>query len=344
MADNQSLEPVNSSTTIFSFEQNTNGSTNPYEILKIVHNSDDTLIRNLPIPMTPTTDENSKDIPLNAKHKTWIRLFRPTQLQGDNFSATNKLPVIIYIHGGGFILFSAASTMFHDFCKSMATHLSALIVSVEYRLAPENRLPAAYDDAMEAINWVQNQALDAGNGEPWLRDYADFSKSFIMGCSAGGNIAYHACLRALELDLEPVKINGLILHQPFIGGLKRTESEIRLINDRILPCPVTDLMWELALPIGANRDHVYCNPMVDDETINGGKLGLIKRCLVVGCDGDPLIDRQIELMKMLEGKGVKVESWMEEGGFHGIAFLDPQIAEILFGKLKIFIFSDDITN
>ncbi|OVA00176.1 Alpha/beta hydrolase fold-3 [Macleaya cordata] len=337
MADNQLSQPaVNSSST-------TTTSIDPYELLYIVYNSDDdSLTRLVSVPSTPSTDDpNCKDIPLNIQHKTSIRLFRPTQQSSlnDHFSVTKKLPLIIYFHGGGFILCSAASSYEHDFCKYMATQLPCLVVSVDYRLAPENRLPAAYDDGMDAVNWVRNQALDAINGEKWLRDYADFSKCFIMGCSSGANIAYHAGVRALELNLEPeLKISGLILNQPFIGGSERTGSEIRLINDPVLPLAMTDMKWELALPRGANRDHMYCNPMVDDVTRGGNKVGLMRmRCLVVGCDGDPLIDRQVEFVKRLEGKGVKVETWMEEGGSHGMFFFDPKKAEILFGKLKEFI-------
>ncbi|OVA00178.1 Alpha/beta hydrolase fold-3 [Macleaya cordata] len=321
---------------------------NPYEVLKIIHNPDDTLTRNYPIPDTLSSDDpNSNDILLNPQNKTWIRIFRPTttKLQDDDFTVTKKFPLIIYFHGGGFILCSAFSTVFHDFCKSMATHLSALVLSVEYRLAPENRLPAAYNDATDALNWVRDQALDAINGEKWLRDYADFSKCFIMGCSAGGNIAYHAGLRALEFELEPVlKISGLILNQPFFGGVERTGSELRLVNDKVLPIVMSDMMWGLALPIGADRDHFYCNPIVeiDGGTINGEKLGLmIRRCLLIGSNEDPLIDRQIEFGKMLEGKGVKVVSWIDEECYHGIVHFDQKKAEELFVVVKDFIFSTE---
>ncbi|OUZ99457.1 Alpha/beta hydrolase fold-3 [Macleaya cordata] len=330
-------------------DQSSTTTIDPYELLKIIHNPDDTLTRNFPISDTPSSDDpNFKDILLNPQHKTWIRIFRPTttQLQDDDFSVTKKLPLIIYFHGGGFIICSASSTIFHDLCKSMATHLSVLVLSVDYRLAPENRLPAAYDDATDALNWVRDQALDAANGEKWLRDYADFSNCFIMGCSAGGNIAYHAGLRALELDLEPVlKISGLILNQPFFGGVERTGSELRLVNDKVIPIVMTDMMWGLALPIGADRDHFYSNPMVEIDgggTINGGKLGLmIRRCLLIGGTGDPLIDRQIEFGKMLEGKGVKVVRWIDEEGFHGIVTFEPKKAEEMLGVVKDFIFSNE---
>ena len=80
----------------------------------------------------------------------------------------------------------------------------------------------------------------------------------------GGNIAYHVGLRASTAvgDFEPLKIKGLILHHPFFGGSKRTESKLRLLNTPVLPLCNTDLMWKLALPIGVDRDHEYCNPTV----------------------------------------------------------------------------------
>ncbi|KAI3859851.1 hypothetical protein MKX03_026921 [Papaver bracteatum] len=337
MADQSQQQATDKSTATNIFDRlHTITTTDAYEKLMCIHNpDDDSLIRNLPNPLTilAEDDQNAKDMSLNPDRKTSIRIFRPPA----ELSVTNKLPIIIYFHGGGFILFNAASTMSHNFCQSIAAHLPALVVSVDYRLAPENRLPAAYEDAVDALNWVKDQALDTLNGEPWLKEYADFSRCFIMGCSAGGNIAYHANLRAVEMDLEPIKINGLILHIPFFGSLERTESELRLINDLYLAPSLSDVMWELALPVGSSRDHVYCNPSIDDGESSGIKVALIERCLVIGFYGDPLIDRQIQLVKMLEEKGVKVETWIAEGGFHGVAFHDPKTLETLLEKLKQFI-------
>ncbi|KAI3955641.1 hypothetical protein MKX01_021957 [Papaver californicum] len=281
MADDSSEPPLLSSMT---------STMNPYELLRIIHN-----------PATDTLARNSPN-PLNPQNKTWIRIFRPFQSQENLL-----LPLIIYFHGGGFIRCNANSTIFHNFCKSMANQLSAI-----------NRLPAAYEDAVESLIWVQ----DIVNCEPWLRNHVDFSKCFIMGCSAGGNIAYNSCLTASELELEPVKICGLILNQPYFGGVERSDSELRLINDKKVRLVVNDLMWELGLPVGVNRVHVYCNPFVVgvDENLER-KLRFIRRCLVTCSNEDPLVDRDIEFSKMLEGKGVKVVSWVEEFGFHGMAIL-----------------------
>ncbi|KAL4604296.1 hypothetical protein ACB092_10G183200 [Castanea dentata] len=187
-----------------------------------------------------------------------------------------------------------------------------------------HRFPTAYDDAVEKVHLIKN------NQDEWLTKYADFSNTFIMGNSAGGNVAYHARLRII--------IEGLILHQPFFGGTQRTESELRLVNDPVLPLFVNDLMWELSLPIGVDRDHEYCNPTVGGGSQRLEKIRLLGwRVLVIDCKGDPLIDRQIELVKMMEEKGLVVSSHFDEGGHHGVDLQDLSRAKALHGVLKNFM-------
>jgi acetyl esterase/lipase len=304
----------------------------------IIINHDGSVTRIMKIPNTePTQDPNNivltKDVPLNPINKTFIRLFLPRIALHNS----RKLPLIVYYHGGGFIFFSASSTVNHEFCVKLAEKIGVVVASVDYRLAPEHRLPAAYDDAVEALHWLRT------TNEKWVRQFCDVSNFYLMGSSAGGNIAYHASLHVAktvdEVDFDKFKIIGLILHHPFFGGSTRTNTELRLENDRALPLKASDLMWEFTLPEGVGRDHKFCNPMVVDEE-DDACFDRIKRLgwkiLLTGCDGDPLIDRQVEFVEMLRSKGIEIMSYFGEG-FHGMELLEPRGDEPLFEQIKDLI-------
>ncbi|BFG23247.1 hypothetical protein CerSpe_095210 [Prunus speciosa] len=308
-----------------------------YQGLQIAPNPDGTINRLAKFPESPPTSDPklptpvlSKDIPINESKNTWVRIYLPRHAL--DHSSSSKLPLVVFYHGGGFILCSAASTIFHDYCVSFATDVPVIIASVEYRLAPEHRLPAAYEDATEALHWIKTTPDD------WLRDHADLSNTFLMGISAGGNIAYHAALHADVDRLHPLKIHGLILQQPFFSGTQRSGSELRLANNPKFPLSWSDLMWDLSLPIGASRDHEYCNPTVGDGCKKLDRMAVGWRVLVTGWDGDPLIDRQIEVAKMLEENGVDVVCHFADGGYHGVDIMDASKAKALFVVVKNFIF------
>ncbi|KAL9409568.1 hypothetical protein AB3S75_047890 [Citrus x aurantiifolia] len=306
----------------------------------VIVNADGTITRDYSnYPSTTATPDPSdhtiavsKDVPVNQSNKTWVRIFLPRQALDS--STKTKLPLILYVHGGALILLSAATKIYHDLCSDIAARIPAVIVSVDYRLAPEHRLPAAYYDAVEVLHWIKTTQ------EHWLIKYADLSSCFIMGDSGGGNVAYHAALLAAAQvdDLLPLKIRGLILLKPFFGGVKRTESELRLADQPILPPSSTDLLWQLALPIGADRDHEYCNP-----TARGGSKVLDQfrllgwRVMVTGGSEDTLFDRQVDLAKMMEQKGVNVVSYFDDSG-HSL-LRDPIKLEALHVNIKNFILS-----
>ncbi|KAK7860378.1 carboxylesterase 1 [Quercus suber] len=308
----------------------------PFQFHYVVENDDGTIQRGFEYPRTAAApDDNgsapviTKDVTFNQEHKTYVRIFLPRQALDKN--NTKKLPLIVYYHGGGFILLNADSTPNHDFCYNMAHQLSVVVVSVDYRLAPEHRLPAGYDDSVEALHWIKS------TDEKLLRDHVDYSKCYLMGTSAGGNIAYHVGLRVSKAvdDLEPLKIKGLLLHTPFFGSTQRSGSEQRLINDPVLPPSSTDMMWKLSLPIGSDRDHEYCNPRVVEEFDQIKKLGWL--IVVTGCDGDPLSDSQKKLVEMLKKKDIKVETQFKEGDYHAVELLNHTNAKALYGYLSQFL-------
>nr|GFB47892.1 probable carboxylesterase 8 [Tanacetum cinerariifolium] len=176
--------------------------------------------------------------------------------------------------------------------------------------------------------------------DEWLTQIADFSSVCLMGSSAGGNIAYNACLRALDLDRNPIKIVGLVLDQPFFGGVERTESELRLVNDHILPLSETHLVWSLSLPEGSDQYHEYCNTLQDLDKSRSEKIRLLPQCLIRGYGGDPLVDRQREFATMLETLGVHLITKFDDEEYHGVEMFDRQrhkccmmISRVSFGLL-----------
>ncbi|PKU88024.1 probable carboxylesterase 8 [Dendrobium catenatum] len=306
----------------------------PNLFLQFTENPDGTITRPF-VPQIPPSDlidradVRSRDIPLNSSLKTSLRLYVPS-------SSLQKLPIILFFHGGGFILFNSSSAPYHFFCEQMAQSLSALVLSLDYRLAPDHRLPAAYDDALEAILWLRTQAAaDSSARDSWLASHADFDRVFIAGSSSGANMAFHAAIRIADLDLQPLKIAGVLLNQPYLGGQERTKSEDDSENDVILPLRTSDMMWRLALPLGADRDHEYSNPAA---AMCVSKISKIRaRCLIKGRRGDPLIDRQRQFVKVMEAAGVRVVVQLEEEGIHAIELFDPAAAEAFFVTVKEFI-------
>ncbi|KAD6796318.1 hypothetical protein R6Q59_019881 [Mikania micrantha] len=307
----------------------------------IVLNPDGSYSRAIHPCSLPTADQDSdtpvltKDLAINDVNKTWARIHIPKEaVLATTGSPVVKLPLVVYFHGSGFVIMSAASTMFHDLCNQVAAHLRAVVVNVEYRLGPEHRLPAAYDDGVEALHWIKS------THDPWLTNFADFSNCYLMGTSAGANLAYQAGLRVSQqlVDLEPLKIRGLILHSLFIGGVVPVESETRLGNfGTLFSKSMSDAMWDLALPVGANRDHEYCNLLM------GGSLDGMERIkdvgwrvMVVGRYSDMMIDRQIEFAKTLELKGVECKSFYGDGE-HGIEVVDNSKAKELLEEISSFM-------
>ncbi|CAI9095380.1 OLC1v1031319C1 [Oldenlandia corymbosa var. corymbosa] len=318
--------------------------TDPVGYLGFIRHPDGSIIRQQVVE--PTTSISSyennprllvKDIPVNQSKGTFVRIFLPKQaIDQTSDHVGKKLPLIIFMHGGGYVIMNVNTPNFDEFYDTFTVGIPAVIVSMEYRRGPEHRLPAAYEDGIETLQWIKNYLPR----EEWFSKNADFGNAFLMGNSAGSNLAYFLSLRASSLasELHPLKIKGAILHQPFIGGTKRTESELRNLNDKILPPCVTDIMWELALPVGEDRDHEFCNPAL---SIKSGQFDRIKalgwKILVTGYENDVMHDRQVELVKMMEENGVNIVAKYEEGGYHGYEASDPARMKSLCEVVKEFV-------
>src|SRR5262249_7818429 len=120
-----------------------------------------------------------------------VRIYCPLEPDVSAFGA----PLIVYLHGGGFVLCDLDS---HDACcRRLANGVGAIVVSADYRLAPENRFPAALDDAWAATQWVAAHGAELG-GDP--------SRLVLAGDSAGGNLATGGGMIAPERGGPPIAV------------------------------------------------------------------------------------------------------------------------------------------
>lgn len=163
----------------------------------------------------PSTGVQSKDVDLGAYS---ARLYLPPSAAAGTAA---KLPVIVYVHGGGFVAESAKSPNYHRFLNDLTSACPALGVSLDYRLAPEHPLPAAYDDCLDALRWVLSAA------DPWVAAHGDLGRVFVAGASAGGNIAHNMAIAAGASGLfaAATRLEGAVLLHPSFSGERRIETE-----------------------------------------------------------------------------------------------------------------------
>lgn len=141
-------------------------------------------------------------------------------------------------------------------CRRFAREVSAVVVSVNYRLAPEHRYPAQYDDGFDVLEFLDKEK------DRILPPNADLSRCFLAGDSAGGNLAHHVAVRACRSDFTHLKVIGVVSIQPFFGGEERTKAEKELAEiDLLVSVKRTDWMWKAFLPEGGgmDRDHEVIN-------------------------------------------------------------------------------------
>ncbi|XP_059428110.1 probable carboxylesterase 15 [Corylus avellana] len=272
---------------------------------------------------TPVVHDNSvlfKDCVFDEKLNLRLRMYKPTSAKSISGTCDYKLPIIVYIHGGGFCFGSCQWPNSHNCCVRLASGLGAVVISPDYRLAPEHRLPAAMDDAMSALRWLQRQALSESGGggrDAWLSGGAvDFGRVFVAGDSSGGNIAHHLAVRfgTGSTEVDPVRVQGYVLLAPFFGGEIRTKSE-EGPSEEFLSLEILDRFWRLSMPAGQNRDHPLVNP-VGPGSSSLEKVGLAPILVIVG--GNELLkDRAEEYAKRLKEVGKKIEYVEFEGKQHG---------------------------
>lgn len=227
-----------------------------------------------------------------------VRVYRP--------ASAKPLPVVVYAHGGGFVFCDLDS---HDgICRSLANLVPAVVVSVAYRLAPENRWPAAAEDVYAATRWAAEHAAEMG-GDP--------SRLSVGGDSAGGNLAAVTAVMARDRG-GPVLAAQLLLY-PMITADFDTESYRLYGRGFYNPRPALQWYWDQYVPSPGDRTHPYASPL-------HARLDEIPPAVVVLAGHDPLRDEGIAYVGALEAAGVPTVRCTFEGGIHG--FMTMPILDI----------------
>ncbi|KAJ7966175.1 Alpha/beta hydrolase fold [Quillaja saponaria] len=252
----------------------------------------------------------SKDVIIDSSKPITARLFLP-----DSPESSGRLPVLVYFHGGGFCFGSTTWLGYHHFLGNFSVASQSIVLSVDYRLAPENRLPIAYEDCYSSLDWLSDQV----SSEPWL-ERADLSRVFLSGESAGGNIIHHVAVKAIKNSACHVKIKGLLSIHPYFGSEQRTENE--MADDAARDVEMSDMYWRLSVPEGSNRDYFGCNIEKTELSVTEGIQFPAVVVYVAGLDF--FKERGVKYAKFLQSKGVKEVKLVEaEGESHAFHVINP---------------------
>ncbi len=241
-----------------------------------------------PAPMAATEDRRvpgpAGDVP--------IRIYTPYGPQ--------PLPVFVYFHGGGFVLGDVPS---HDaYCTAIAKAAGCIVVSVEYRLAPEHKYPAAPEDAFAATRWVADHAAEFG-GDP--------GRIAVGGDSAGGNLAAVVCLMARDRQASQPVLQVLIY--PMTDCRFDTPSHREYAEGYLLSREEMD--WFLGCYLAQPEDgqEPYASPL-RAESLAG-----VAPALVITAEYDPLRDEGESYAARLRASGVPATLTRYDGMIHAFA-------------------------
>lgn len=218
-----------------------------------------------------------------------IQIFAP--------DAPGPLPILVYYHGGGWV--RGCIETHENVCRALANQTPCLVVSVEYRLAPEAQFPAGLEDAYAATRWVAEHGAELG-GDP--------ARLAVGGDSAGGNLAAAVSLLARDRGGPPIAYQLLIY--PVTNYNFDTASYRDLAEGYMLTQDDMRLYWELYLKNEADAASPYASVLRAD--LHG-----LPPALVITAEYDPLRDEGNAYAEKLKAAGVPVEHICYPGMIHG---------------------------
>lgn len=232
------------------------------------------------------------DIPRRDGGRLGIRLYRP------RLQLPEKLPAILYIHGGAFMLGNVETE--DERCEFYARDARCLVVALDYRLAPEHPFPAAFDDCSDALTWLYLESESLG---------ADTRRIAVGGNSAGGALAASVALDSRRFNRPPL-VHQLLVN-PVLDCRSRTASMNRFTDTPVWTRGHNVLMWERYLGAGgAGADYRASAALAHD-------VSRLPSASFWIAEFDPLRDENYEYATRLMAADVQVDVTQYAGTIHG---------------------------
>ena len=243
----------------------------------------------------PPALESSKPLSISAPHGAIpARIYTPKALRKNNGLA----PCLVFFHGGGWVIGDLDT---HDVvCQKLAHEGELIVISVDYRLAPEHKFPAAADDAITATKWVADNARQFG---------IDAAHLLVGGDSAGGNLAAVVALAARDGD--GLKLAGQVLVYPATDFAMKHPSHSEPETSILLTHSVIKWFCNHYLNSAADIENWKASP-ARAKTLAG-----LPPAYVLTAGADPLRDEGAEYAARLKEAGVPVTYRHFPGQFHG---------------------------
>ena len=227
-----------------------------------------------------------------------IRLYYP--------SGDPPFAVIVYFHGGGWVMGDLDTH--HGVCQALAKRSSCLVVSVDYRLAPEHRYPAAVEDAYAATSWVAENA-DAIQADP--------DRLAVGGDSAGGHLA--AVVALMARDRKGPRIDLQVLIYPITDCKFNTPSYIENKEGYMLTIDLMKWFWNHFIEDEGQANDPYVSPL------RAKNFSDLPQALIITAEYDPLRDEGEAYGKRLQEAGVKVTLSRHPGMIHGFIRMNARL-------------------
>jgi acetyl esterase len=257
--------------------------------------------KSLRVPLLDVVSED-RDLKVGPDGRTRIRVVRPVGSAG-------TLPVVIYVHGGGWVL---GDKQTHDrLVRELAVGANAVIVFVDYDRSPENRYPIAIEQSYAVAKYVAEHAEEFG---------ADPDRLVVAGDSVGGNMA--AVVSLLAKERKGPRITAQLLFYPVTDASMSSGSYEEFADGPWLTKRAMAWFWDQYLPDTLKRSDIHASPL--NATVQ--QLSGLPPTLLIVDENDVLRDEGEAYGRKLAQAGVSVTSLRYNGTIHDFMMLNP-IAE-----------------